>query len=133
MHACARVGGRCSRMAAHPRLVAALAVLASLAAPAASSAQDVQRTHGPDPAAAIQAPARAAAAASAADWCANTDPAANQLANGDYRYHAVYAYPSDRPSRLAELGAQLQEDAFGASALLEREYGRAIRFDLGTP
>lgn len=124
---------RCSRMAAHPRLVAGLALLASLAAPAATSAQGVQRTHGPDPAAAVEAPARVAAAASAAAWCSNSDPAANQLQNGEYRYHAVYAHPADRPSRLAALGAQLQADAFGASGLLEREYGRAIRFDVGTP
>lgn len=120
-------------MAAHPRLVASLAVLASLAAPAAASAQSVQRTHGPDPAAAIEAPARATAAATPLDWCPNTDPAANQFQNGDYRYHAVYAHPADRPSRLAALGAALQQDAFGASALIEREYGRAIRFDIGTP
>src|SRR5688572_29585831 len=117
-------------MAAHPRLVAALAVLASLAAPAAASAQSVQRTHGPDPATAIEAPARAAAAATPPDWCPNSDPAANQFQNGDYRYHAVYAHPADRPSRLAALGAGLQQDAFGASALIEREYGRAIRFDI---
>ena len=119
-------------MAAHPRFVAGLALLFSLAAPATSSAQVVQRTHGPDPASPI-APAATVAAASSVDWCGNTDPAANQLPNGDYRYHAVYAYPADRPSRLAALAGQLQEDAFGASALLEREYGRAIRFDVGTP
>ena len=120
-------------MAAHPRLVAGFAVLASLAVPASGSAQVVDRTHGPDPAPVIAPAAQAAATASAVDWCPNTDPAANQYANGEYRYHAVYAYPSDRPSRLAALGAELQESAFGASALIEREYGRAIRFDVGTP
>jgi hypothetical protein len=120
-------------MAAHPRLVAGLALLlVSLAAPAASAAQGVQRTHGPDPASPA-APVARATAASTVDWCANTDPAANQLANGDYRYHAIYVHPADRPSRLAALGGQLQQDAFDASALLEREYGRAIRFDVGTP
>jgi hypothetical protein len=120
-------------MAAHPRLVAGIAVLASLAAPASSSAQVVQRTHGPDRAPVTAPAATAGAAASAVDWCPNTDPAANQYANGDYRYHAIYAHPSDRPSRLATLGAELQQSAFGASALIEREYGRAIRFDIGTP
>jgi hypothetical protein len=118
-------------MAAHPRVAAGIAVLASLAVSAPASAQSVQRTHGPDPVSAVTPTAHAAAAAS--DWCANTDPAANQLANGVYRYHAVYAHPADRPSRLSALGGQLQADAFGASALLEREYGRAIRFDVGTP
>ena len=119
-------------MAAHRVITAAITVLASLAAPAVSGAQVVQRTHGPDGAPAVAPVAQAAAAASAVDWCANTDAAANQFQNGEYRYHAVYAYPADRPSRLAAIGAQLQQDAFGASALLEREYARAIRFDVGT-
>ena len=120
-------------MAAHRVITAAIAVLASLAAPTVSAGQVVQRTHGPDGAPAVAPVARAAAAASAVDWCANTDPAANQFQNGEYRYHAVYAYPADRPSRLAAIGAQLEQDAFGASALLEHEYARAIRFDVGTP
>ena len=58
-----------------------------------SSAQVVHRTHGPDAAPVVAPTAQAAAAASAVDWCANTDPAANQYSNGDYRYHAVYAHP----------------------------------------
>ena len=120
-------------MAAHPRFVAGIAVLASLAVPASGSAQVVDRTHGPDRAPAVAPAATAAAAASTVDWCANTDPAANQYANGEYRYHAVYVHPADRPSRLAALGAEFQESAFGASGLIERQYGRAIRFDVGTP
>jgi hypothetical protein len=120
-------------MAAHRHVVAGIVALASIAAPAQSSAQGVQRTHGPDPVPAVTPTAHTAARASTVDWCANTDPAANQFENGAYRYHAVYAYPADRPSRLAALGAELQGDAFGASALLERDYGRAIRFDVGTP
>lgn len=120
-------------MAAHPRFLAGIAVVFSLVAPASSSAQVVQRTHGPDPATVSAPTATAAAAASAVDWCANADPAANQYDNGEYRYHAVYAHPSDRPSRLAAIGAELQQAAFGASELIEREYGRAIRFDVGTP
>jgi hypothetical protein len=120
-------------MAAHPRFLAGIAVVFSLVAPASSSAQVVQRTHGPDPATVSAPTATAAAAASAVDWCANPDPAANQYDNGEYRYHAVYAHPSDRPSRLAAIGAELQQAAFGASELIEHEYGRAIRFDVGTP
>jgi hypothetical protein len=111
------------------------ALLLSLMASAPVSAQPVQRTHGPDSAGrslTASAP-RTASVAAAADWCANTDPAANQFPNGDYRYHAVYVHAADRPSRLAALGAQLEKDAFSASALLERQYGRAIRFDVGTP
>ena len=120
-------------MAAHRLVVAVIVALVSVAAPAQSSAQGVQRTHGPDPVSAIMPTAHAAAGASQVDWCANTDPAANQFENGQYRYHAVYAYPADRPSRLGALGAEFQADAFGASALIEQQYGRAIRFDVGTP
>ena len=121
-------------MAAHPGFVAVLALLASLAAPAAASAQDVQRTHGPDPAS-TSAPSPVASVAAAGEWCGNdaATAAANQVDNGEYRYHAVYAHAADAASRLSTLGAQLQEDAFGASGLIEQEYGRAIRFDVGTP
>src|SRR5215210_7894643 len=120
-------------MAPHRAITLAIAVLASLAAPTVAAAQVVQRNHGPDGVPAVAPIAQTAAAPSAVDWCPNTDPAANQADNGAYRYHAVYAHPADRPSRLAAIGAQLEEDAFGASGLLEREYGRAIRFDVGTP
>ena len=121
-------------MAAHPRFVAGLALIISLATPAAGSAQGTQRTHGPDPAS-TSAPSPVATVAAAGDWCANdgATPDANQVDNGEYRYHAVYAYPADSASRLSTLGAQLEADAFDASGLIEREYGRAIRFDVGTP
>ena len=49
-----------------------------------------------------------------------------------FRYHAVYLVPRDGRSRFRKLAATLQADALGASALLERLYGRAIRFDMGT-
>lgn len=120
-------------MPTHPRRIAGIAALiVSLAAPAAASAQPVQHTHGPDRAtAATTAPT--ASVSAAGDWCPNTDPAGNQLDNGPYRYHAVYAHPADRGSRLSTLGARLQQDAFDASSVIERQYGRAIRFDVGTP
>ena len=123
-------------MIATARLTAGLAaLLVSLAASGPAWAQPVQRTHGPDPAgsSATASASQTASVAAAGDWCPNTDPAANQFPNGDYRYHAVYAHAADRPSRLAAFGARLQQDAFGASAMLERLYGRAIRFDVGTP
>ena len=50
-----------------------------------------------------------------------------------FRYHAVYLVPRDGRSRFRRVARHLQADAFGASALLERLYGRAIRFDMGTP
>src|SRR5205085_12642614 len=50
-----------------------------------------------------------------------------------YRYHAVYLTPSDAPDdNFRALAGQIQADSFGASALIERLYGRAIRFDMGT-
>jgi hypothetical protein len=124
-------------MTAPARLTAGIAaLLVSLAASGPAWAQPVQRTHGPDEAGGsvpTASPARTASISAAGDWCPNTDPAANQFPNGDYRYHAVYVHPSDRPSRLAALGDQLQQDAFDASSVIERQYGRAIRFDVGTP
>lgn len=70
-----------------------------------------------------------------AGWCGNTrstDNKENEVDNGAYRYHAIYAIPADGPDRLAQFAGTLQADAFQASALLEQAYGRAIRFDLGT-
>lgn len=104
-----------------------------MAAPAAAPAQPTQATHGLDPERASAPAPVASAAAAPGNWCANAQPGANQVDNGNYRYHAVYVHPADRPNRLAALGAELQQDAFAASALLEGEYGRAIRFDVGTP
>jgi hypothetical protein len=68
-------------------------------------------------------------------WCGDaraTDNRENEFANGAFRYHAIYALPADAPDRFAQFAATMQADAFQASALLERDYGRAIRFDLGT-
>ena len=109
-------------------------VLASLAVSSTAVAQPAQRTHGLDP----EPPATpSASAAQAGDdqsgWCPNPSPGANQVDNGEYRYHAVYAHPSDRPSNLDEFGGLLQRYSFAASAVIERQYGRAIRFDIGTP
>jgi hypothetical protein len=68
-------------------------------------------------------------------WCGaetGTDDTVNELANGDVKYHAIYALPSDAPDRFNLFATAIQSDAFQASALLETAYGRAIRFDLGT-
>ena len=68
-------------------------------------------------------------------WCGTeraTDATDPVLANGANRYHAIYAYPADAPSRFAALASDMQTDAFQASGLLERLYGRAIRLDMGT-
>jgi Thrombospondin type 3 repeat len=82
---------------------------------------------------------RASATTSAArlptSWCGDelgSDDVAHELPNGEYRYHAVYAYASDSPSRFHSVASTIQTDAFQASALLESSYGRALRFDMGT-
>jgi hypothetical protein len=68
-------------------------------------------------------------------WCGeelSVDDAQHQLPNGDFSYHGVYVVPADAPDRFRSVASQLQSDAFQASGLLERLYGRAIRFDMGT-
>jgi hypothetical protein len=118
-------------MRTHARAAAGLAtLLAALTGAAAAPAAPAQRTHGPD---AATAAAPIAGVARASDWCANADQGANQFDNGPYRYRAVYVHPADRPSRLANVGGELEAAAFGASGLIERLYGRAVRFDVGTP
>src|SRR3954470_11764850 len=105
-----------------------VAAVASLGALAFGSS-----THGID----AYAPARSSAprAQLRTPWCGDaltTDDTAHQYANGPARYHAILAEPAGTPNRLSEVAPQIQADALSASALLERRYGRAIRYDLGT-
>ena len=68
-------------------------------------------------------------------WCGEnraSNDTAHETANGGYKYHAIYAYPSDGSDRLLTQATTLQTDAFQASSLLEFLYDRAIRFDMGT-
>ena len=77
----------------------------------------------------------AASASSGPAWCGAqraTDNVADEVANGAYRYHAIYLRASDAEDRFAAEAGGIQASAFGASALLERLYSRAIRFDMGT-
>jgi hypothetical protein len=70
-----------------------------------------------------------------AAWCGtetSADDTVNEMGNGDYKYHAVYAIPADAPDRFGLFSTAIQSDAFQASSLLETTYGRAIRFDMGT-
>jgi hypothetical protein len=70
-----------------------------------------------------------------AAWCGTetgSDDSVNEMGNGTYKYHAIYAIPSDAPDRFNLYSTSMQSDAFQASSLLESTYGRAIRFDLGT-
>jgi hypothetical protein len=120
-------------MAGRPTIaVATLVAALVLSSAPGASAHSSARTHGPDPAPLVSPPPSASAAA-VTDWCPNTVAGANQYENGQYRYHAIYAHPADRASRLGALGGELDAAAFDASALIEHEYGRAIRFDVGTP
>lgn len=120
-------------------------VLAGLLPVPAASAHGGLDTHGPDPASVDRGPAvprvagaRARASTSTTlptSWCGTEQPnnsTENELGNGDYRYHAVYALPADAPSRLTAVASQLQTDAMRASSLIEQLYGRAIRYDMGT-
>ena len=69
-------------------------------------------------------------------WCGVSRTRADtthQFHNGAHRYHAIYVHAADAPDRLASLATGMQTDLFQASALIERDYGRAIRLDLGTP
>jgi len=69
------------------------------------------------------------------EWCGqvrSTDNTANALDNGSHRYHALYVLAADGVSRFSSFAGTLQTDALQASALLERSYGRSIRYDMGT-
>ena len=68
-------------------------------------------------------------------WCGverSDDDLAGELSNGANKYHAIYAYPSDGLDLFLLNATRIQVDALQASALLERLYGRALRFDMGT-
>lgn len=91
-------------------------------------------THGPDPAPRSSGSATARVAQAPAPWCGDvrsTDDTANE-ASPPYRFHAVYAVPSDRPARLSQVASGIQADAQSASSLFAARFGRGIRFDYGT-
>ena len=110
--------------------------------PASASAFDyvgAPITHGTDSAALGTGPAAKLPAVMAKSlpksWCGpemTSDDTADELDNGGYKEHAVYMIPSDGADRFGQFAPTIQSDAFGASALLETTYGRAIRFDMGT-
>src|SRR3954452_3124090 len=90
-------------------------------------------THGID----AYAPARSAAprAELRSPWCGDAlTPAAPapQYDSAPAPYHPILAVPAGSPNRLNAVAPQIQGDALAASALLERRYGKAIRYDLGT-
>jgi hypothetical protein len=126
------------------RIALVTAMLAALAcAPPALADHGSPGTHGPDPESIDEGPdlpkgpyARAASSTSLPKtWCGDeltTDDKRNELDNGEYRFHAVYAIPADAPSRLKEVAGIIQTDAMRASGLIEQLYGRAIRYDMGT-
>jgi hypothetical protein len=139
-------------------LLASVCLLAFLLCAPAAMADAAAWTHGPDPRSIDRGPAplppkggpkgkrlhaaaraRASAATVRSDlpssWCGDEigyDDVAHQLQNGDFRYHGVYVVPADAPDRFRTFAPRLQSAAFEASGLLERLYGRAIRFDMGT-
>ena len=97
-------------------------------------------THGAD-----LAPRRSARAAvmartaqasqTAAQWCGETrttDDTVNESNRDPFRFHAIYAVPSDAQPRLEAVAGGLQADARQANNLFAARFGRAIRFDTGT-
>ena len=116
-------------------IAAAVAALALLPAAAQASAPKVT-THGPDVISPLaQRFTSQGAPKDHGPWCGkrlNRDDTTHQVDNGAPRFHAILAVPAGAKSRLTELAPDIQGDALGASALLERRYGRAIRFDMGT-
>ena len=85
------------------------------------------------PAAAHDAPTTAPAPQST--WCGDdrsTDDTANQAPLRRHRLRALYVLPRDAPNRLAAVAPTIQGQVDQASATLERERGRALRFDRGT-
>jgi hypothetical protein len=130
-----------------------------LALPQAAAADDyvgAPETHGPDSTAINQGPTEAPPAGGPVgqlvptgkylsgvnvrtllptEWCGAerwTDDTTDELGNGSYKYHAVYMIPADGRDRFHSYAGAMQRDAFEASGLLERLYGRAIRLDMGT-
>ena len=97
-------------------------------------------THGAD--AAPEGSARTAtmartaqASQTAGQWCGETrtsDDTANESNRDPFRFHAVYAVPSDAQPRLSAVAGGLQADARQANDLFAARFGRAIRFDTGT-
>jgi len=135
---------------------AGLALICAGLAPQTASAVSQRRLHTdsyainrlpepptppPGPGKALTGAARALASASDVRlalpglWCGTqraSDDLEHQTPNGAYTFHAIYALPQGAINRFGLAASTLQADAFQASALLERLYGRAIRFDLGT-
>src|SRR4051794_19477279 len=132
-----RKGGRAyGRWVRMRRIAVAISMLAATGlSPAAAHAYvGAPITHGPDPALVGKGPETAAAPGSLGKrvaklvpsaWCgteASTDDTVNEVDNGAYRYHAVYMIAADGRDRFSSVATTLQNDAFQASALLEKSY-----------
>jgi hypothetical protein len=118
------------------RLPALVGLLFALAPASAHAYVGAPLTHGPDPAAVQEGKEiPVARKVASAGWCGvprSSDDQANETQNGAYKEHAVYMVPADGIDRFGQFANQIQSDALGASALLEKLYNRAIRFDMGT-
>jgi hypothetical protein len=111
-------------------------VCAAGQAAAAELPLGLEYRHGPDPVLIDRLPEISLRALSVpSSWCGlkqAQDDAVNEVSNGSHKIHGIYAVPSDGSDRFELLAGNFQTDALQASALLERLYGRAIRFDMGT-
>ena len=116
-------------------LAAALALGAVAGPPAHATPLQARGGHGPDPVALDRLREVALGESLPTAWCGATradDDTEHEVPNGTHKYHAIYAFPSDAADRFQAVAGTLQADAFQASRLLERLYGRALRFDMGT-
>lgn len=106
---------------------------------AAPGGDEHAHTHGPD---GVELDRRGRVAAGEpfevdahAPWSWNEYDAGIYTDDGPDRYagmaqvHAVYVYPSDKPSRFGQFAAMFQADARQASKLVADNYGYGVRFD----
>jgi hypothetical protein len=119
-------------------LALALPAQGSPALPTQAGDEAVAHTHGPDglqldghgatPSAEVYAvDERPAWNASEYDGAVNARDVADLTTLPTF--HAVYMYPTDKPSRFAEFAAMFQADAKQANDRLGAMYGRGVRFD----
>jgi hypothetical protein len=109
------------------------------AAPASASLIPAPVDTGPEPVSIDREPhaltAARTARSAAADWCGKergSDETRNELSNGQWRFHAIYAIPADAPNQFGRYASLIHRDALAASQMIERQYARAIRYDMGT-
>jgi hypothetical protein len=115
---------------------AVLLMLLVSAAPALAHSEE-PKSHGPDTKA-LDKRGRTPAATyavdnhapwSASEWDGQTFTSDQPDTTSDPTVHAIYLYPSNKPSRFSQFAAMFQADARQANDLIYNLYGRGVRFD----